>query len=136
MSIIKTIFDIDKNLTVHEIAGKLSTSDIIDKLKDYYTGDKITKYVMWNFIKAEVSAITSSDLRKILYYTKEYAHSRLGGKSALVVSKDLGYGLARIFEAFVEIEKFPFELKTFRTLTEAREWLLPGVASFVVQGAE
>jgi hypothetical protein len=81
---------------------------------------------MWVFLDAEVSAITSSDLRKILYYTKEYAHSRQGGKSALVVSKDLGYGLARIFEAFVEMEKFPFELKTFRALDDARAWLNAG----------
>ena len=123
MSTIKTTFVNEKNLTIHEIIGKLSPGDIIDKLKDYYTGDKITPFVIWIFLEAEVSAITSGDLRKILYYTKEYAHSRKGGKSALVVSMDLGYGLARIFEAFVEIEKFPFELRSFRTLGDAKQWL-------------
>ena len=122
MSTINTTFDIEKDLTVHEIVGKLSSGDIIDKLKDYYTGDKITSLVIRIFLEAEVSAITSADLRKILYYTKEYAHSRTSGKSALVVSKDLGYGLARIFEAFVEFEKFPFELRSFRTLKDAKEW--------------
>ena len=123
MSTIKTTFDDQKDLTVHDIVGELSSDDIIGKLKDYYTGDKITSLVMWIFLQADVSAITTGDLRKILYFTKEYAHSRSGGKTALVVSKDLGFGLARIFEAFVEIEKFPFELSTFRSVNDAEMWL-------------
>lgn len=123
MSSITTTFDSERDLSIHKFDGKLETDDITGKLKEYYAGDKITLNVIWVFNESDVSDITSSDLRRILFHTKKYAHSRSGGKTALVVSKDLGYGLARIFETFVDYEPFPFEVRSFRSMNEAKEWL-------------
>jgi len=56
----------------------------------------------------------------------QYTHrfeERKGGKSAVVASSDLQYGLSRILGALYEIKDFPTQLKIFRIMDEAFEWL-------------
>ena len=49
---------------------------------------------------------------------------RKGGKSAFVFSKDVEFGLGRMFEALSEgKEGMPVEYRSFRDINEAREWL-------------
>jgi hypothetical protein len=54
---------------------------------------------------------------------KKYAHLRKGGRSALVLSKDVGYGIGRMYGALSEIENIPYEIRSFRDIKDAREWL-------------
>jgi len=84
---------------------------------------KITKNTLWDFTKADMSKITTGEYRDIANVAAKFAHLREGGKAALVLPKDLSYGLGRMFETFSEIENIPYEIRSFRGIDEAREWL-------------
>ncbi len=102
--------------------GKPTIEDSIDKIETYYAG-KVTKYTLWDFTQSTSSVITNSDLRNIIKITKKYAELRRGGKTALVFNKLLDFGLGRMFETFAQIEDMPFELRSFRNMEKALEWL-------------
>jgi len=42
---------------------------------------------------------------------------------ALVVSREIDFGLARMFEAYSQ--EFPFEIRIFKNLQDAEQWLKP-----------
>jgi hypothetical protein len=56
----------------------------------------------------------------------QYRHrfeERKGGKTAVVASSDLQYGLSRILGTLYEIKDFSTQLQTFRQMDEALRWL-------------
>ena len=48
---------------------------------------------------------------------------RADGKTALVFSKNTGFGLGRMFGALSEIEDVQIEYMSFRSISKAKEWL-------------
>ncbi len=70
-----------------------------------------------------MSKITSDEFRKITKEVKNRSNKRAGGKTAFVSTKDIGFGLGRMFEILAEIEGIQFEYKNFKSITEAKEWL-------------
>ena len=70
--------------------------------------------------------LKSSDMERIRAFIGQYRHrfeERKGGKSAVVASSDLQYGVSRILGTLYEIEGYPTRLGIFRTMEEAMEWL-------------
>ena len=55
--------------------------------------------------------------------SRRVAHLRRGGKTVVVTQNTLEFGMSRMREAFGEIEKMPFEFRTFRNLNDAKKWL-------------
>ena len=122
MATIETLYDYKNNLTLHKVEGILTFEETKNKIEEYYQGT-ITKYTLWEFTKAEVSKISTSEIQEIVKVARKFAHMRKGGRTALVLHQDLSYGLGRMFEAFSEIESIPYEIRCFRGFIEAREWL-------------
>ncbi len=122
MDTIETIYDYDNDLTIQKVIGKPTIENGINMIEAYYAG-KVTKYTLWDFSQSTSSVITNSELRKIIKIIKKHADLRRGGKSALVFNKLLDFGLGRMFETFAQIEDMPFELRSFRNMEKALEWL-------------
>ena len=81
---------------------------------------------MWDTRHAELNNLKSSDMENITAVISRYAHrfeERKAGKTAVVASSDLQFGLSRILGTFYEIENFPTQLKIFRHMDEAMGWL-------------
>ena len=81
---------------------------------------------MWDARSAKLTNLKSEDMERIAALIGQYSHrfeERKGGKSAVVASSDLQYGLSRILETFFEIEGFPTQLRIFRIMDEAIKWL-------------
>jgi hypothetical protein len=81
---------------------------------------------LWDVRQAKLTNLKSSDMESITALIGQYTHrfeERKGGKSAVVASSDLQYGLSRVLGAFYEIEDFPIQLQTFRQIDEAMKWL-------------
>lgn len=122
MALIETVKGDQQDLTVHTIHGEINGDEIIEKIKDGID-EKHTLYVLWDFRQAEITDLPIEKMYQILTIGKKLAEARKTGKTAIVVSNDLGFGLARMYEAYSEIEVFSTEIRAFRTIEQARAWL-------------
>ena len=122
MATIETSYDNKNDLAMHKIEGVFTFKEAIGKIEAIYS-DNITKNTLWDFTKADISKITTSDYQEIAKAAGKYAHLRKGGRTAFVLPKDISYGLGRMFETFAEIENIPYEIRSFRGINDAREWL-------------
>ncbi|MBM4161478.1 MAG: hypothetical protein FJ217_10300 [Ignavibacteria bacterium] len=110
------------NVTTYECEGRLSAEEIIEAVQALYEGVP-THYVLWDLSSADTSGFRSDDIQGIASFVKRQAHSRVGGKTAIVAAGDLSFGLSRIYEAYAAMEGQQAEVRTFRSLEEARQWL-------------
>lgn len=122
MGSITTNIDIHNNLTIITANGILLYEDIMSTVTDYYSGT-VTEFILWDLSEADVSKISNDEIMKIATKVKNISTDRVRGKTAIVSPKDLGYGLARMFEVFSEIQNLPFAYKSFRNISEAKNWL-------------
>jgi len=115
---------IDKalDLTTIRFSGKIVASDIIDALQTFYQTE-ITSKVLWHFLEGDFSDLPSSDLAVIIDAAKSLSDMRPGGKSAIVGSSDLLYGLARMYASLAKVKNHPISNRAFRSEEEALVWL-------------
>ena len=118
--------DKTKNLVIYSLTGELTLGDIQSKIKSFWEAHDLTLNSLWDVRQAKLTNLKSSDIESITALIGQYTHrfeGRKGGKSAVVASSDLQYGLSRILGALYEIENFPTQLKIFRIMDEAIQWL-------------
>lgn len=122
MAIIETIVDSQGDLSVFTVNGELTADEIIERVEEYYTKHP-TKLVLWIMGDVDLSAITREGIERIIQIAKKNTGKRKEGKTAIVGSKDIEYGLARMYEAYTGFENLPYEYKIFKDVDEAKEWL-------------
>jgi len=117
--------DKTKNLIIYTLTGEPTLDDIRSKIKSFWEAHALALNALWDVRQAKLTDLKSSD-GSITALIGQYTHrfeERKGGKSAVVASSDLQYGLSRILGALYEIKDFPTQLKIFRIMDEAFEWL-------------
>jgi len=115
-----------KNLTIYTLTGELALDEILNALKSFWEAHTLTLNLLWDARSAKLSQLKSEEAAKITGFIGQYKHrfeERKGGKAAIVASSNLQYGLSRILGTLYEIEGFPTQLKIFRIMDEAMEWL-------------
>jgi len=118
--------DKTKNLVIYTLTGELTLDDIQSTIKSFWEAQELTLNALWDARRAKLTNLESSDMESITAFIGQYTHrfeERKGGKSAVVASSDLQYGLSRILGTLYEIKDFPTKLQTFRQMDEAMEWL-------------
>ena len=66
---------------------------------------------------------TLNEIYDFSRYLKVYADNRPpNGKTAVVVEKDVHYGISRMVGMFVEFE-VPYQVEVFRSLDKACQWI-------------
>jgi hypothetical protein len=120
-TIITEIDDLD-DVAIHTFLGRVTANEIAGKIESYFSG-AVNINVLWDFSEARMDEITSDNIRDFVEMAKRYAPVRKGGKTAMVFSTDLGFGLGRMFNAFQDIVKSPVSYKSFRNKSAALEWL-------------
>lgn len=119
---ITTIRDEARDLTAHLCEGRVAIEEIAETIRKFYSGVP-TRHVLWDLTEADVSDIHSSQIESLADLVKSIAHSRSGGKTALVAASDLSFGLSRVYQALAEITDQASELQVFRSVEEARAWI-------------
>ena len=114
--------DHDNQLTIHTVTGKPSFQDGMATFKNFYEG-KPTQNVLWDFRKASLARISTKEIEAVLYYVQRHVEKRKGGKTAVLVSKNLEYGISRMVQALTEIKDIPLKIEIFRSIEEAIQWL-------------
>jgi len=118
--------DKTKNLTIYTLTGELTLDDIQNAIKSFWEAHDLTLNALWDVRSAKLTHLKSSDIEGITALIGQYSHrfeERKGGKSVVVASSDLQYGLSRILRTLYEIKNFPTQLQSFRQIDEAMEWL-------------
>jgi hypothetical protein len=119
---VTTNADHDKQLTIHTVTGEPSFEEGMAAFKQFWEG-KPTQNVLWDFRKASLTRLSSIETEAMIDYIKQHAEKRSGGKTAILVSKDLEYGISRMAQTFAELKNIPFEMEIFRSIEEAIQWL-------------
>ena len=118
---VKTSADHDKQLTIHTVTGEPSFEEGMAAFKQFWEG-KPTQNVLWDFRKASLTRLSSKETEAMIDYIRQHAKKRAGGKTAILVSKDLEYGISRMAQTLTEIKKFSFKVEIFRSIEIAIQW--------------
>jgi hypothetical protein len=115
-----------KQLTIITITGKTDVSELMSALNSFW--DNPTKHIIWNSQSDPLGNISPDDIRNLCKHAKLRAidGNRSNGKTALVGSNDLAFGLSRMAETYSEIEEFPIQVSVFPSLEEALNWIEEG----------
>ena len=122
MGTIETVEDLDNNLATHVVKGNINTLAIITKVKAFIA-DRPTKFEIWDLTEGAIHSLYAEDIESMAQVFKEPAEVGRIGKSALVFSDNLSYGIGRMIEVYFSMEKITVEIQCFRSLKEARQWL-------------
>ena len=122
MEPLETIYDLAKDLTIVKAKGKVKAQDLLNWTAEYYSG-KVTALILWDFSEADIGDVPMDHLKELAVAARRKADVRRGGKSALVFSRDVDFGLGRMFETLSEIEKTPVLYNSFRDISKAISWL-------------
>ena len=112
----------ERQLTIHICSGIILKQELIDDVKALYDSVTTPNH-LWDIIDADFSQITGVDLEGVAKFAKQYAPTRIGGRTAFVTTTDLGFGLARMYEVFAEQVGQRVEIRVFRSRKKAEKWL-------------
>jgi hypothetical protein len=125
MGEVDTQINRENNLTVHTVTGQPTYESIIQALSLAYAQSP-TKSILWDASQAELSHLDGESWRRIMKKAKTFAPLRQEGKTAVVVGRNVDFGMGRMLEAFADIEETEFEFKVFRSIETATQWLDSG----------
>jgi len=111
-----------ENCIVMEVIGSPSARQLIKAMNEIYQG-KIPMLIIWDFTRGSAIKLSSADLTGLATHAKTYGDKRTGGRSAIIAPRDLEYGMGRMLEVYVEINKLPNQYKVFRDMESAAEWI-------------
>jgi hypothetical protein len=110
-------------LVTHTGTGEMSIDEIKTAFEarlenpDFRPGMR----VLWDCRKATISALSTGGIQGLIAFNIRHADARGEGMSAIVVSKDVDFGVGRMFEAHAQ--DLPWQTKIFRDLESATQWL-------------
>ena len=119
---ITTTISHDRALTIHTVTGDPPFDELMATLKQFWESQP-TRNLLWDFSEARLAHISYSEARKIIDYVRPQTEKRAGGKTALVGSKDIEYGMSRTLKALREFQNPSYQLEVFRSMEEASQWL-------------
>jgi hypothetical protein len=122
MLTIKKSYVDDFDLTVFTVFGLVEPTRMLQEIKWFYNS-KASKNVLLDFRGANLTSLLSSDIENFTRPNKNNCDKRVGGKTCIVTSSDLAYGLARMYSALKESQNLPYETKPFKDMESALKWL-------------
>ena len=113
----------DKNLAYIRITGFVIPETILNAFDKTVSHPQYRKGMgrLWDFTEADPSSLETEAITGIREYSLKFPSGINDVKVAIVSAKDLGFGLARMFEITTRA-KTP--ISVFRTVEEAEDWLL------------
>ncbi len=115
----------ENGIMINRFSGKITAEDIMNYVRknvDHW----ISKPLIWDFSKANFSEISTDEWRSILNKIGLLSMKRKGEKTALVSSKDLPFGMLRMFGILAENAELAIKFNSFRDIEEAKKWLKEG----------
>jgi hypothetical protein len=123
MKITRQIDD-DKHLREHTITGTISVPELKAHLERYYQSEEYDPSfdALWDLREADFTEVKTEEVWDLAEMVSRYWGSQDQSRSALVVSRDVGFGLSRMYESILSTPQLS-EVMVFRNIEEARLWL-------------
>lgn len=119
---IKSHLDKDRNLTTYLCSGQVTLAEIREQLLAFYSG-RPTLNTIWDYSAADLSGLSRNDITSVAEFVKTAAHSRDGGKTALVFPADMLMTMGPLLEALAEIEVPEAKIKIHQDIQAALDWI-------------
>jgi hypothetical protein len=112
-----------RNLIVIKIEGLFSADDFVEILEQIVHSKDYPSNVnaVYDLTQMSFDNITSGFLQVLNVLAEKYGNARSGAKTAYVCPKDLQFGMARAWEAFVN--DVPVKTMVTRSMEEALSWI-------------
>ena len=121
---IATTIDSETGARTHVVTGELTTGELLGALASVYESHDYRPQAcaLWDLRGAQLHKFDKAEIRRVADYVAANRGAPRGTCAALVVSRDLDYGLARMYEQMLVVST---DAKTmvFRDIEEARTWL-------------
>ena len=112
----------ETQITTLTAIGPVTAEELMAALGAYYAGSP-TRLALCDLSQAKLSLLSTDDIARIVSFTIARAEVRAGGKTAILASRDLEYGMARMYEMLAELRRHPVVIRAFRDRDEALRWL-------------
>jgi hypothetical protein len=112
----------ERQLTIHVCFGTILKQELIDAIKTLYDSGPTPNH-LWDLTETDLSQIKGDDVKEIAEFAARYAPIQMNGRTAFVSTSSLGFGLARMYEAYAENAGQSAEINVFRSPEEAEEWI-------------
>ena len=109
---------------MHVATGVLTPDELDSALRNAYGRSDYRPEAnsLCDLREAHVEAFAGAEIRRIVDTVLKHRGAPPGARTAIVVGRDLSYGLARMFEQQLEA-KSPSDVTVFREMDEAMVWL-------------
>jgi hypothetical protein len=122
METFETHIDQANDLTLIIFIGTITTDDIFAAAQKYLA-DKPTSKVLWNYMEADGSSITSEDLQALLAKIRRLPNTQETKKIAVAVSRYIGHVISQLCSIYVANAGIGADYRIFHSMPEAMEWL-------------
>ena len=119
---ITTTIDPEKQLAIHRVEGNATFDEAMEAIKKYYSG-KTTPNLLWDFSAGSLVKLSPDQITLLAEYIQRVSGGRITGKTAGLVSHDVDFGLARVFETLFESSSYKPLIRIFRNSDDAMRWL-------------
>lgn len=111
----------------HVVSGAVSLAEIEHTLKEIYGRQDVSSDLgsLWDVRDADLSGLSGAEIRQIISYVVEHRGASPGVRTAILVGRDLDFGLARMAEQFLEAESHSGTM-VFRDRDAAVTWVMGG----------
>ena len=111
------------NLTIKKLIGIIREDDWLRILEEFYLDRNVTKNIIFDLSSGLLGHLTSDNLRNIARSMGTYVNVGIGTRAAIVTPADLEYVICKVLTIYVELEEIPFDIRAFRTFSEAAKWI-------------
>ena len=122
---IRTEINQQKNVRIHIVSGKFDVNILYRTLDEMYGKFKFSSdmNVLWDLRSTEdIASVSLSELDKIISLVGQTWGTKGRSKAALVVSKRIDFGLARLYEQSVESQS-KSKIKVDTDIKKAIKWI-------------
>lgn len=120
---VETVIDKKIGVMIRTVTGELTFEDIKSAFESSLSHPDFHKdmHVIWDLQNADASKIYQQDVIRIARYFESQLKKRVDYKAAIVVSRDLEYGLSRMYQ--VAVADLPAKIGIFKRLGDAKNWV-------------
>jgi hypothetical protein len=106
------------------LTGRVSPEELADVLRDVYQlpNFRPEAEVLCDLRQADLGEFSRAAIKGVAQFVSGHRGAPPGARTAIVVGRDLGFGLARMYEQLVEAESST-DIMVFREMDEALAWL-------------
>ena len=121
---ISTEINKEKNIRWHIVRGVIDISELTEYLKEIYNSSDFDPELnfFWDLQEADFSCISTENVTSFMGYVSKQWGAGGKSKAALVVSRDVAYGMSRMYQTLMDGANSS-EIAVFRDKNKAKEWI-------------